>query len=87
MYRHFEIDPVALIAAHKRVRAGGDPIIGYFHSHPHGLAGPSATDIAQAATDGRYWLIIADGAISVWQPVGTGGEVVRFQQLRLIVEG
>tara|TARA_B100000378_G_C18056346_1_gene414487 strand:- start:3885 stop:4298 length:414 start_codon:yes stop_codon:yes gene_type:complete len=58
-HRHFEIDPAALIAAHKAERAGGPAIVGYFHSHPTGRAEPSATDRAQAAGDGRVWAIAA----------------------------
>lgn len=65
--RHFEIDPVALIAAHRAARDGTGPqVLGYFHSHPNGLARPSATDEASAARDGRIWAIIADEAITCW---------------------
>lgn len=65
--RHFEIDPAALIAAHRAERAGGPQIIGYYHSHPNGLARPSATDRAQAAHDGRIWAILAHGQASFWR--------------------
>ena len=34
--RHFEIDPATLIAAERASRDGGDPILGYYHSHPAG---------------------------------------------------
>ncbi len=64
---HFEIDPATLIAAHRAARDGSGPeVIGYFHSHPNGLARPSATDVASAARDGRLWIIVADGAITCW---------------------
>ncbi|HZF46665.1 MAG TPA: M67 family metallopeptidase, partial [Sphingomonadaceae bacterium] len=46
--RHFEIDPVALIAAHRAERNGGPRLIGYYHSHPSGSPEPSATDREQA---------------------------------------
>ena len=85
--RHFEIDPAALFSAGKDVRSGGIPVLGYFHSHPNGVAAPSATDIAQAAPDGRFWLIIAAGAITAWQPVVTGAQVTGFTPVALIVEG
>jgi desampylase len=85
--RHFEIDPARLIAMHKRVRDGGIPTLGYFHSHPNGLARPSANDIAKAADDGRYWLIIAAGDVSAWKPVGYEGDVTGFEPVVLIVEG
>lgn len=56
---HFEIDPQALIDAHRAARASGLQVVGYFHSHPQGEAKPSATDRACAAGDGRVWAIIA----------------------------
>ena len=58
---HFEIDPAALIAAHKAERAGGAHLIGYYHSHPTGDPEPSSTDRAQAAHDGKVWAIVAGG--------------------------
>ena len=65
----FEIDPSALIAAEKRARQDGSSILGYFHSHPNGVAQPSIKDAQMAAADGRRWLIIADGRITSWRPV------------------
>lgn len=64
--RHFEIDPVTLIAAEKEMRAGGVKILGYYHSHPVGDAVPSPTDIAMAPNDGRIWAIIAQNAVRLW---------------------
>ncbi len=56
--RHFEIDPVDLLAACRAEREeGGLDLIGYFHSHPAGPPRPSATDEAQAARDGKVWAI------------------------------
>jgi proteasome lid subunit RPN8/RPN11 len=85
--RNFEIDPAALIAVHKDARTGGVPLLGYFHSHPNGLARPSASDIAQAAPDGLIWLIIAGGAVTAWQPIAIGAHVTGFTPVPLIVEG
>lgn len=70
--RHFEIDPQALIAAHRAERAGGPRIFGYYHSHPTGRAEPSATDQASAAGDGRVWAIIAGGDVTFWRDDGPG---------------
>lgn len=75
---HFEIDPAALIAAHKAARGGGPQIIGYFHSHPNGLARPSATDAASAAHDGRIWAIAAAGAVSLWCDAPSGFEPLSY---------
>jgi proteasome lid subunit RPN8/RPN11 len=85
--RHFEIDPAALISACKDARSGGIPVLGFFHSHPNGVAAPSPTDIAQAALDEHIWLIIAAQAITAWQPVVAGNQVTGFMPVALIVEG
>lgn len=85
--RIFEIDPAALIAVHKDIRAGGMPILGYFHSHPNNVACPSASDIAQAAPDGLLCIIIAGDAVTAWQPIVSGGRVTGFTSVPLIVEG
>ncbi|GEO00808.1 hypothetical protein NSE01_26400 [Novosphingobium sediminis] len=76
--RHFEIDPAALIPAHKAARAGGPQLVGYFHSHPNGLARPSATDAAMAAGDGRIWAIAAAGEISLWRDAPSGFEALSY---------
>jgi proteasome lid subunit RPN8/RPN11 len=64
---HFEIDPRALIAAHRAARGGGLQVLGYFHSHPRGVAAPSATDRACAAGDGRVWAILAGEEVTFWR--------------------
>jgi desampylase len=68
----FEIDPQALIAAHKSARSNGPALIGSFHSHPNGVCAPSHTDHAASAGDGAIWLIIAGGKIGAWRAEGTG---------------
>ncbi len=80
--RHFELDPAVLIVAHRAARAGGAQVIGHYHSHPSGLAMPSATDAACAAPDGSLWLIIADGTARLWV-AGPGEGGVRFGEAHL----
>ncbi|MEI6643930.1 MAG: M67 family metallopeptidase [Novosphingobium sp.] len=75
---HFEIDPAALIAAHKAARSGGPQVIGYFHSHPNGLARPSATDAAQASGDSRIWAIAAAGVVTLWRDSPSGFEPLSY---------
>lgn len=70
--RHFEIDPQALIDAHRRARAGGPQVLGHYHSHPTGIARPSATDRAQAAGDGAIWAIVGGNAVTFWRDDGAG---------------
>ena len=62
----FEIDPLALIAAHKRERAGGPKIIGCYHSHPNGVEALSPHDLAQSE-QGSIWAIAAGGRLCFWQ--------------------
>lgn len=61
----FEIDPVALIAAHRAAHRGGAALIGHYHSHPSGDATPSARDAAGAGA-GSYWVIIGKGELRCW---------------------
>lgn len=65
--RRFEIDPAALLAAHKAARQGGPDLIGYYHSHPDGHPLPSATDCEHSSGDGRLWAIIAAGEVTFWR--------------------
>ncbi|MFA6122944.1 MAG: Mov34/MPN/PAD-1 family protein, partial [Sphingomonas sp.] len=76
--RAFEIDPAALIAAHRAARDGGPAIVGYYHSHPSGSAFPSARDAAAAAADGTIWIIIAAQDIACYRAVCDGAHVGRF---------
>ena len=73
---HFEIDPQALIDAHRAARGGGEQILGYFHSHPEGPAKPSETDQKQAAGDGMIWALWGEGSLAFWRDEPTG-----FRQL------
>ncbi len=81
--RHFEIDPVDLIAAERAMRNGGPKITGYFHSHPSGSVSPSKTDAEMAAADGRIWLIINGQDAAVWQAVQNGEIYGRFDPIAL----
>ncbi len=74
--RHFEIDPAALIAAHRAARAGGPQVLGYYHSHPSGRPEPSATDRAQASGDGRIWAIVAGETVTLWRDLPQGFEAL-----------
>jgi proteasome lid subunit RPN8/RPN11 len=64
----FEIDPADLFMAIRQERGGGPCLIGHYHSHPSGLAEPSARDLA-AAESGKLWLIIAGGTARLWRAV------------------
>lgn len=76
---HFEIDPQALIDAHRAARAGGAAqVVGYYHSHPRGPAAPSATDRASAAGDGRVWAILAGEDARFWRDGEAGFAALPF---------
>lgn len=71
-HRHFEIEPQALIDAHRAARNGQFQIAGYYHSHPTGSPEPSATDQAQSAGDGSVWAIIGEGRVALWRDASDG---------------
>jgi proteasome lid subunit RPN8/RPN11 len=76
---HFEIDPAALIAAHRAARDGGMAVAGYFHSHPNGLARPSTTDCVNRAGDGRVWAIVAGGNLTVWRDAPSAFQALSYR--------
>ncbi len=81
--RSFEIDPAALLAAHRAARGGGDRIVGHYHSHPSGSAVPSPRDAAAAVPDGTLWLIAGGGDIQAWRAVEGGAVEGRFEAVEL----
>lgn len=87
--RHFEIDPAALIAAHRTQRTGGRRIVGCYHSHPGGDTSPSREDAAQAEANGWLWGICAGptAGMTLWRAVEDGPLHGRFEAVELQVEG
>lgn len=79
----FEVDPALRFATMRRLRAGGEEIVGHYHSHPDVPARPSGHDAAQAYEPELVWLIVAvagdrstattawlyDPAIAAFRPV------------------
>jgi proteasome lid subunit RPN8/RPN11 len=55
--RHFLIDPQVQFDLMRRLRGKDTRIIGCFHSHPNGVAEPSATDRAEAYESDFLYLI------------------------------
>ena len=53
----FEIDPALRLDLQRRLRGGGQRVVGLYHSHPDGPARPSARDLARAWEPGLLWLI------------------------------
>ena len=70
--RNFEIDPSALIAAHRAARAGAPVVVGHYHSHPTGVPVPSPRDAAQAMGDGAIWMILGGGRVRAWRTLAAG---------------
>ena len=87
--RAFEIDPRTLIQAHRSARERGETILGWYHSHPTGLAVPSACDAERAAENGKVWIIVAEGEMAAYVAVEQGDVAGRFRPLpvRVISSG
>ncbi|RHW16490.1 M67 family peptidase [Sphingomonas gilva] len=75
----FEIDPATLLAALKAERGGGETVVGCYHSHPSDDPAPSERDAADAAPDGKLWLIIGRTKVGLWRAVADGGRFGRFE--------
>lgn len=76
--QRFEIDPAALIAAHRAARAGGREVLGYYHSHPAGHPVPSAIDCEHSSGDNRCWAIVAQGNVLFWRDGASGFEALSY---------
>jgi [CysO sulfur-carrier protein]-S-L-cysteine hydrolase len=55
----YEIDPGVLIATLRALRETGESLLAIFHSHPHGPAEPSKTDIERAFYPESAHLIVS----------------------------
>ncbi len=75
----FEIDPKALFRAARSERAGGPRLIGYYHSHPSGVAEPSEIDRARAALNDKLWLVAAGDEVTAWRASTDGLREVPLQ--------
>lgn len=83
--RSFEIDPAALLAAHREARGASQRVIGHWHSHPNGRVEPSSRDAARATENGQIWLIIAAGDITAWAPHSSGSGPAQFHPVAIEV--
>lgn len=71
-HRSFEIEPATLLRVHREARGDGQAVLGWYHSHPNGVAQPSSTDAARAVEDGKFWLIVTADAVTAWAAVADG---------------
>lgn len=55
----FLLDPKDHIDARREGRRRGLEIVGFYHSHPHSAALPSATDLADASYPGHLYAIVS----------------------------
>ncbi|MFB6353977.1 MAG: desampylase [Halobacteriales archaeon] len=57
--RHeYAIDPAEQLALHDELEAAGHDVVGFYHSHPRGPAGPSGTDVERATWPDRSYVIV-----------------------------
>ena len=55
----FLLDPVDHIRTRREARARGLDVVGFYHSHPHSAARPSARDVAEALASDAVHLIVS----------------------------
>jgi proteasome lid subunit RPN8/RPN11 len=55
----FQIDPRDHIDGRRKARQQGLDVLGFYHSHPHSPAEPSATDLADAGYPDHIYLIVS----------------------------
>jgi proteasome lid subunit RPN8/RPN11 len=55
----YHIDPADHLAARREARRRGLEVVGFYHSHPHSVAEPSPTDIAEATYPSHIYAIVS----------------------------
>jgi len=74
----FEIDPKDHLDARRTARSRGLDVVGFYHSHPHSAASPSATDLAEAYYPDLVHLIVSlvtdPPDTRLFRPVGLTGQ-------------
>jgi desampylase len=83
----FEIDPAALIAAHRSARMPGNlQILGHYHSHPNGICLPSQRDADASAGDDQFWMVITQSDYGLWITRQEGSYLKSFDPVLLAVK-
>jgi len=57
--RTYTVDPRDMLRAGRVAEAGGDEIVGVWHSHTHTEPYPSPTDVRQAVDPGWWYVIVS----------------------------
>ena len=72
----YELDPAEQLERIEVIECDGGEVVGFYHSHPTGPAGPSATDRAQATWPGASYVIVdlRDERVGSWRWTGEAFE-------------
>ncbi|WP_336135134.1 desampylase [Natronomonas amylolytica] len=70
----YEIAPAAELDLLERIDEAGLDVVGFYHSHPRGPAGPSETDARLAAWPGHSYVVVSlagdDADLGSWRWTG-----------------
>ena len=69
----YELDPAEQVELVDDIEAAGDAVVGFYHSHPDGPEGPSATDARRAAWEGYVYAIVSlagEASLGAWRWTG-----------------
>ncbi|WP_254762085.1 desampylase [Natrinema marinum] len=90
----YEIDPEQQLRIFERLEDRGEVVVGFYHSHPRGPAGPSETDAALATWPDRSYVIVSLEPCEIgswrWRTAtenegeGDGASEDRFERERVV---
>ena len=83
----YQMKPQAQVRAMLEMENNGWELCGIFHSHPHGLPVPSASDVAQAYYPEAVYLICAPGEQGEWRRRGFKIEAGQVTEVEIKLEG
>lgn len=77
----YAIDPTEQLRLMDGLEERGHDVVGFYHSHPRGPAGPSDTDAERATWPGRSYVIVdlagEHPVVGAWRWDGDGNRFVR----------
>jgi proteasome lid subunit RPN8/RPN11 len=86
----FLVDPAGHMAARRRARQRGLDVVGFYHSHPHSPARPSATDLGELSYREDVHLIVSlqsgSADVRLFKMSDQGFEEVELIEVDLIAD-
>ena len=80
----FYIPATEVMRIERAAESDGNMVMGFYHSHPHGDAVPSVTDVLEALPGYVYWIVSRSGELRAWR---LRDDRTRFDEVDVVTRG